>query len=182
MKNKISFIIVLSFIISLIFFISSSEAVITNTSISVLTEQDYSQIWFGMSTGGYNLISEKNKDYIFSIYVKNGMAKTSLNNVELSSDSEFKINSITPKSVEQLKPLEIRIFIVNMTIPKDIKSGKYPLVFDVSTKEFPVGIFKLNTEIKIVDRIKYELYFIYTFLIILILIILFYRKIKLDKE
>ncbi len=161
----------------------SVNAEITNTSVTVMNSQGYSDIWLGISTGGYKLIAEKGSSYTFRIFIKNGMANSSLNNIELfPSNLSLDIISITPKSIEQLKPMEIRIYYVNVSIPENTETRKYPIKFDVASKEFPRGIFSLQSEIKIVRKINTWAYIIYVILIAAILTELFYRKFKQSKE
>lgn len=151
-------------------------------NVTVVRPSDYSDIWLGVSTGGYRLISEKGSSYTFRVFIKNGMSNRSLHNVEaIPSNFPFEINSITPKYIEQLKPMEIRIYYVNVSIPENTERGTYPIKFDVSCIEFPMGVFSLESEIKVVDRIKKEFYIVYVLLMIIILILLFYRKHKIKK-
>lgn len=170
-------------LVLLTFLAGIAEAAIKNESIKVLIDQDYSDIWFGISTGGYKLLAEKDSSFSFRIFIKNGMSDRSLHNVEISPNNLlFNVNSITPKSIEQLKPMEIRIFFVNITIPPDIEEGKYPLNFDVSSDEFPRGVFRLDSELKVVRKIRTELYILYIAVIIGILVLLFYRKLQQNKQ
>lgn len=165
-----------------LFFIPASSAAITDVNVSFLNKS-YSDIWLGVSTGGYDLIAKKGETYGFEVFVKNGMNNLSMHNLEIiPKDMQFNLNSITPKKIEQIKPMEIRVFYVNVTIPQEIISAKYSVKFDLISDEFPAGIFSLETEIKVVDRIKIELYLFYTFLILLILFLLFYRKWKQNKK
>lgn len=179
--NMKKIVIILTLLVS-ICFIPLCSAGITNANVSFLNKS-YSNIWLGVSTGGYDLIAKKGETYGFEVFVKNGMNNQSLHNLEIiSTDMQFTLNSITPKIIDQIKPMEIRIFYVNVTIPSNISSGKYPVKFDLRSEEFPVGVFSLETEIKAVDRIKIELYLFYTLLILIILILLFYRKWKQNKR
>jgi len=166
-----------------LFFIPFSSAAITSVDIDSLSNKSYSHIWLGISTGGYDLMAEKGNTYEFRVFVKNGMSNQSMHNLEIiPADLQFPVNSITPKTIEQVKPMEIRIFYVNVTIPSDIPPGKIPIKFDLVSNEFPVGIFSLESEIKVMDKANIGLYLFYTFLILLILFWLFYRKWKQNKK
>ncbi len=170
------------FFVSL-FFIPFSSAAITSVDVDSLSNKSYSHIWLGVSTGGYDLIAEKETYYEFRVFIKNGMANESMHNLEIiPSEIPFTVNSITPKSIEQIKPMEIRIFYVNATIPPEISPGKYPVKFDLVSNEFPIGVFFLQSEVKIVERVKIELYLFYSLLIVIILFWLFYRKWKQNKK
>jgi uncharacterized membrane protein len=171
------------FLLTSLFFIPLASAAITDANVTDITHKSYSDIWLGVSTGGYDLIAKKGETFEFEVFVKNGMNNRSLHDLEiLPVDIPFPVNSITPKIINQIKPMEIRIFYVNVTIPKNISSGKYPIKFNLISDEFPPGIFSLETEIKAVDRIKVELYLFYTFLILFIIFLLFYRKWKQNKK
>lgn len=178
MKNRTFLAILTTFI-----FLSCTSQVMAafaNISIISYSDQDYSDIWLGISTGGYGLMAQRGNDYVFRIFVKNGMAERSLNNVVISSETfPFKINSITPKKIEQIKPMEIVIYNVNITVPNNATQGKYPFIFDVESEEFPTGVFKLSEEIKIMKRINVELYAAYLLISIILLAVLFYRKRKI---
>jgi hypothetical protein len=174
---------IISILFLSLFIIHLSSAAIIDVNVTDISNKSYSDIWLGVSTGGYNLIAEKGETYEFRVFVKNGMANTSMHNLEIIPiDMQFPVNSITPKVMDQIKPMEIRIFYVNVTIPSNILSTKYPIKFGLVSEEFPVGIFSLESEIKVVDRIKVELYIFYTLLILLILFLLFYRKWKQNKK
>lgn len=148
-------------------------------NVSIVDTSGYSDIWLGISTGGYKLIAEQGSNYTFRVFIKNGMNNRSLNNVEISQNNlPFEITSITPKSIGQLKPMEIRIYNVNVSIPQNTQTGKYPIKFDVSCNEFPKGLFFLESEIKVVREIKTSVYILYAFFIAVILALLFYRKFK----
>jgi len=168
---------------AVLFFIPSASAAITDVNVTYMLNKSYSDVWLGVSTGGYNLIAEKGETYEFRVFVKNGMSNRSMHNLEIiPADFPFSVNSITPRTIEQIKPMEIRIFYVNVTIPPNLISAKYPIKFNLVSEEFPVGVFSLESEIKVVDRIKVELYLFYTFLILFILTLLFYRKWKQNKK
>jgi uncharacterized membrane protein len=174
--------IILILFISLLF-IPFSSAAITGANVTYIGNKSYSDIWLGVSTGGYDLIAEKGETFEFEVFVKNGMTNRSMHNLQIiPKDMQFPVNSITPKIIEQIKPMEIIIFRVNVTIPSEIPSAKYTVKFDLASLEFPAGIFSLETEIKVVDRIRVELYLFYTFLILFILFWLFYRKWKQNKK
>jgi hypothetical protein len=182
-KINMKKIVILFMLSAFLFFIPFSSAAITDANVTDITHKSYSDIWLGVSTGGYDLIAEKGETYEFEVFVKNGMNNRSLHNLEIIPvDMQFPLNSITPKLAEQIKPMEIRVFYVNVTIPEEIPSGKYPIKFDLRSNEFPAGIFYLETEVKAVDRIKVELYLFYTLLILFILFWLFYRKWKQNKK
>jgi hypothetical protein len=132
-----------------------ASAEIQNVSLTVIGEQDYSDIFLGISTGGYDLLAEKGSSFAFEVFVKNGMPDRALHKIAISPASfPFPINSITPKTIEEVKPMEIVMFIVNTTIPADAAIGKYSVSFDVSSDEFPVGVFFLSTEIKVLNKIN----------------------------
>jgi len=159
------------------------SAGIENVELETFTDNDYSDIWLGFSDGGYLLMAKAGTDYSFRIFVKNGMADESLHNVEISpKEFPFDINSITPKTIEQLKPMEIRIFTVNASIPKDSEEKRYPISFDVKSDEFPKNVFIFNSEIKVVRRVKNELYIFYMLIIIALFVLLFYRKHMIKKQ
>ncbi|MGY4884711.1 MAG: hypothetical protein ACP5NZ_04000 [Nanobdellota archaeon] len=166
-----------------LFFMPFLSAKITSANVTDISNMTYSDIWLGVSTGGYDLIAKKGETFEFEIFVKNGMNNRSLHNLGISPDEmKFQVNSITPKIIDQIKPMEIRVFVVNVTVPKDLLSAKYPIKFNVFSDEFPIGVFSLESEIKAVDRIKVELYIFYTLLIFIILMWLFYRKWKQNKK
>ena len=151
-------------------------------NVSIVNPGDYSDIWLGVSTGGYKLITERGSSYTFRIFIKNGMNNRSLNNVEMvPSNFPFEINSITPKYIEQIKPMEIRIYYVNVSVPETEATGTYPIKVDISSSEFPIGVFSLESEIKVVRKIRTSIYVIYATIIVLILFLLFYRKFKQNK-
>jgi len=144
---------------------------------------DFNDIWLGTSTGGYDLIAEKNTTYAFKVFVKNGMTNRSLNNIYIEpSNLPFKVNSITPKTFEQLKPMEIKIYMVNITIPENATVGKYTLDFDIVSNEFPPGVFRLEHDLKVVTKINNGLYIFYVLITVAILIWFFFRKGKIWKE
>ena len=169
-----------------VFIISCSNFVtagFSNVTVTSLTEQDYSSIWLGISTGGYELITPIGQDYVFRIFVKNGMGNRSLHNLSISANNfTFQVNDIKPKIVEQIKPMEIIVFYVNATIPPDTKEGRYVLNMDVYSYEFPKGVFKLSSEIKVVKHINTLLYGTYAAIAVLLLVWLFIRKYKISKE
>ncbi len=178
-------VIIFSFIISLaILFLSNNVyAAERNLSVKIYTPQDFSDIWLGVSTGGYKIIAEKGTDYTFEIFVKNGMNNRSLHNVFFSQkDFPFEVNSITPKVFEDIKPMEIKRAWVNVSIPENATEGDYKIKFDIESDEFPKGIFVLESELKVVRKIKTGLYLTYAAISIILLIILFYRKFKIEKE
>jgi uncharacterized membrane protein len=78
--------------------------------------------------------------------------------------------------------MEIVIFWVNTTIPANATIGRYPIMFDVSSDEFPAGVFSLSSEIKVVKNIKVWLYALYALITLLILAVFFYRKRKIILE
>ena len=163
--------------------VRTAEAAIKNATVTVLTEQDYSDIWLGISTGGYDLITELSSTYEFRVFVKNGMPERALHNVKIAPNNfPFAINSITPSSFQEIKPMEIVIFWVNTSIPSNATVGKYAIRFDVSSDEFPAGVFSLSSEIKVVKNIKTWLYALYAFITLLILVVFFYRKRKILLE
>jgi uncharacterized membrane protein len=175
--------IILSVAIALFLLTSAISVNARELKISIIDVGNFSDIWLGISTGGYKLIAEKGSSYTFRIFIKNGMANRSLNNVELSPNSlPFNLTSITPRSIEQLKPMEIRIYYVNVSIPGNTETGKYPIKFDIASNEFPRGVFSLESEIKVVRKINTWVYVIYVILIVAILGLLFYRKLKQSKE
>ena len=97
-----------------------------NLTVTVFGPEIYADIWLGISTGGYDVVGEKGKDLVFRVFVKNGMTDRSLHNVELvPTDFPFEINSITPRIVEQLKPMEIVVYHVNCSVPEDVNSALY---------------------------------------------------------
>jgi hypothetical protein len=158
----------------------AAQAAIENASLTVISEQDYSDIFLGISTGGYDLLAERGSSFAFEVFVKNGMPDRALHNIAISpANFPFGINSITPKMIGEVKPMEIVMFIVNTTIPADAQVGKYSVSFDVSSTEFPTGVFWLSTEIKVLNRINTGLYAFYAAVTIALLALLFYRKRKI---
>jgi len=154
---------------------ASVFAGIENVNVTVIKAQDYSNIWLGFSTGGYDLIAEKGTDFVFKLYVKNGMPDDSINNIKVSPQG-FDVNSITPKTIEYVKPMEIVIFTVNMTVTDT--TGTIPANFDISADQFPKGVFTLESEIEVVEEHNIFMYATYTILIIAIITTLIYRKYK----
>ncbi|OGJ21229.1 hypothetical protein A3K73_02310 [Candidatus Pacearchaeota archaeon RBG_13_36_9] len=168
--------------ILLIFFLVLEVASAKELNVTIVQPGYYSDIWLGVSTGGYRLITEKGSSYELRVFVKNGMSNRSLHNVEIIPNNfPFEINSITPKYIEQLKPMEIRIYYVNVSIPETEEKGTYPIKFEVSSDEFPIGVFSLESEIKVINRLKKEFYILYVLIMVIILILLFYRKFKIKK-
>jgi uncharacterized membrane protein len=154
-----------------------------NLSVVVSGPSDYSSIWLGISTGGYQILTPAGSTYALKIYVKNGMNNRSLHNIQILTDTfPFPVNTVKPKSFEQVKPMEIVVFTINMTVPSNTTLGDHQFLCDVTADEFPAGIFKLQDKITVVKRIRWELYILYTLLCIAILVALFYRKYKLRKE
>jgi uncharacterized membrane protein len=177
--------LIISFIF-LIIFTNLVQAEIRNLTVTISGPADYSSIWLGISTGGYKILAEKGNDYTFRVFIKNGMDNRSLHNVQISpkENFSFKINSITPQSIEQLKPMEIRIYYVNISIPENTTEKKYPIFFDVSADEFPIGVFSLGGEkekLEVVRKINTPLYVFLGIISALILALLFYRKFKQSK-
>jgi len=169
-------------ILSIVIVIVTGIADAKELEVTIVKPGDYSDIWLGVSTGGYRLITEKGSSYELRVFIKNGMSNRSLHNVEIIPNNfPFEINSITPKYIEQLKPMEIRIYYVNVSIPEDAEKGTYPIKFDVSSSEFPIGVFSLESEIKVVNRLRKEFYALYVLIMVIILILLFYRKFKIKK-
>ena len=167
---------------TILFFLFAINVNARELNVSIIDSAGYSDIWLGISIGGYKLIAEQGSNYTFRVFIKNGMNNRSLNNVEISPNNlPFEITSIIPKSIGQLKPMEIRIYNVNVSIPQNTKTGKYPIKFDISSNEFPKGLFFLDSEIKVVREIKTYVYIIYAFFIGVILALLFYRKFKQSK-
>jgi uncharacterized membrane protein len=163
--------------------LASSVCSARNLTVTVVNPADYSSIWLGISTGGYELIAEQNKDYQFDIFVKNGMNNRSLNNLLIiPSTLPFRINSMKPEAIDQLKPMEIQRFIVNVTIPNNATIGKYKIEFDVASNEFPIGVFKFSGELKVVKSINWVIMFIESFFIILVLVLLVIRKLRINNE
>ena len=159
-----------------------SYAGITNANVTSLTEVDYSNIWFGISNGGYQLLAARGSEFVFRVFVKNGMSDRSLNNVLLHTEQlPFQVNKVTPLEIDQLKPMEIGIFWINVTIPEDAQVGIHPLSIDVSSDEFPVGVFRLGTQITVKKRIPIELYVFYACLTLALIIFTFVRKRRIDK-
>jgi uncharacterized membrane protein len=180
MKKEIIFFLVFC---CLFFNINFINAEARNLTVNIVTPGSYADIWLGVSTGGYNLIAEKGETYAFRVYVKNGMANKSLHNIGISPKTEFpfQVNSITPKTIDQLKPMEIRVYEVNITIPENTTEKKYNAAFDVFADEFPIGVFSLGGEkeqIDVVKKINTLLYIFLGILTIIILGLLFYRKYK----
>ena len=166
-------------VLAMIFLVLIMQVQGKNLTVKVTNPSAYSDVWLGISTGDYKLVAEQGKDFEFKIYVKNGMAKRAINNLELHPrELAFQLNSITPKLFEQVKPMEIVTFTLNVSIPKDA-IGKYPIILEPSADEFPQGVFQLKDEIQIVSRIRYELYAMYTLMIIAIFVALFVRKYRL---
>ena len=71
---------------------------------------------------------------------------------------------------------------MNATIPANATIGTYPIIVDVYADEFPKGVFKLSSEIKVVQSINYLLYGFYVLVAISIIIWLFVRKNRMWKE
>jgi uncharacterized membrane protein len=171
----------------IIFSTSQVNAEIQNVSVTVLTNlNQFSGIWLGISTGGYKILAERGHDYTFRVFIKNGMDNRSLHNIGISpkENFSFKVNGITPNLIEQLKPMEIRIYYVNITIPENTTEKKYPILFDVIADEFPIGVFSLGGEkeqLEVVRKINMPLYVFFAIVSIIILALLFYRKYKQSK-
>lgn len=180
MKILVSALIMIS-----LFSVSSyyAAAVEKNLSVKIYTPLDFTDIWLGTSTGGYDLMAEKGTTYTFKVYIKNGMTNRSLHNVYIVPNNfPFEVNSITPKSIEQLKPMEIRIYVVNISIPENASTGKYGMDFEVASDEFPPGIFNLEHELEVVRKMNTGLYVAYAVITMIILVWFFIRKGKIWKE
>lgn len=181
-KTKIIILFTLIIIISILV-TNETKAQPRNLSVEIFGPERFADIWLGISTGGYDVVAVRGKELNFRVFVKNGMADRSLHNLEIiPSDFPFEIESIRPRKIEQLKPMEIIIFRVNATIPEDAEIGRYRYTYDVKSDEFPTGVFQLNDEIKVVKRLNVELYAIYAITSIIILAILFYRKWEIAKQ
>lgn len=168
---------VLVFLLLTITLIPSAHAAFKNTSVTLLTNQSYADVWMGLSTGGYRLLTERGLDYEFRVFIKNGMNDRSIHNLQVSSQSfPFNIKKITPEKIEQLRPMEIKIVYVVVEIPEGSDIGTYPFEFDFSSNEFPTGVFKLAGEIKVVKKLPKYLYPIYTTIILGLVVLLLYRK------
>jgi len=184
-KNMIISSVALLLIMSVMLIINSHQvnAGFSNITVVSLTEKNYSNIWLGISTGGYALITPINNSYTFRIFVKNGMGDASMHNLAIAPRNfPFQVNSIKPKTIDQIKPMEIVIFYVNATIPENATLGKYPIIFDVYADEFPSDVFKLSSEITVVQKIDYVQYGIYLLIAIGLIIWLFVRKNRMLKE
>jgi len=188
-KKNVSFklLMVLMWVLILIVILSTSSnnvsAVSKNLSVKIYTPLDFTSIWLGISTGGYDVMTERGTTYTYRVFIKNGMNNNSLQNIYIIPNNlPFKVNSITPKSFEQLKPMEIKIYLVNITIPKNATIGKYTMNFDVASDEFPPGIFRLQHELKVVDKINIGLYVAFVLITVIILVWFFIRKTKIWKE
>jgi uncharacterized membrane protein len=154
-----------------------------NLTVKIYTPLDFTDIWLGTSTGGYDLIAEKGTNYTFEIFVKNGMNNRSLHNVYLGPNNfPFEINSITPQIIENIKPMEIKRYFVNVSVPLNATEGKYQIKFDIGADEFPMGIFMLENELQVVRKLKTGLYATYAAISIIILALFFFRKYKLSKQ
>ena len=181
-KTRILFIFIITILIGTII-TSESQAQPRNLTVEIFGPERFADIWLGISTGGYDVVAVRGKELNFRVFVKNGMADRSLHNLEIMPrDFPFEIESIIPRRIEQLKPMEIVIFRVNTTIPEDAEIGRYRYVFDVKSDEFPTGVFELIDEIKVVKRLRTELYSLYALISIIILAILFYRKWEISKQ
>lgn len=181
-KTRILFIFIITILIGTII-TSEAQAQPRNLTVEIFGPERFADIWLGISTGGYDVVAVRGKELNFRVFVKNGMADRSLHNLEIMPrDFPFEIESIIPRRIEQLKPMEIVIFRVNTTIPEDAEIGIYRYIFDVKSDEFPTGVFELNDEIKVVKRLRTELYTLYALLSIIILAILFYRKWEISKQ
>lgn len=183
-KNNVKNIIIVSAIIVVLFLLPMNvHAQARNLTVKIYTPLDFNNIWLGTSTGGYDLIAEQGTDYVFEIFVKNGMNNMSLHNVYMTpKDFPFEVKSITPKKFEELKPMEIKRYWVHIFVPSNSTEGKYPINFDIGSDEFPPGIFILENEIKVVRKIRTGVYITYAAISIILIAILIYRKIKIRKQ
>jgi uncharacterized membrane protein len=106
-----------------------------------------------------------------------------MTNLEISQrEFPFPIESITPKKIEMLKPMEIVRFMVTTTIPTDTQQGIYSYTFDVWSDQFPIGIFTYSDRLMVVDNINYALYGTMAFLSIAIVVVLIWRKYQLSRQ
>jgi uncharacterized membrane protein len=174
--------IVLLFILTIPATTSQVNTIQKNLTVKIYTPLDFSNIYIGISDGGYRLIAEKGTVYNFRVFVKNGMTNMSFHNIRLEKNkAPFKIVKLYPENVDQLKPLEITIFYVDVEIPENTSKKNYPISFDLASEEFPGGVFQFESEIRVVDRIKTEYYPIYSAIIIAFIILVIYRKMKFNK-
>lgn len=175
--NKLILFIFLIFILQ-----STVYAETRELGVKIYGPQDFSDIWLGISTGGYRLLAEKGTDYNFRIFIKNGMSERAINNFQIIEEEfPFKVKDINPRSFEQIKPMEVVIIWVSAEIPEDTSRGVYPLKFGCSAVEFPQGVFTLESEIKVVKKIRKIYYPIYTIIILGLIALLIYRKYKIKK-
>jgi uncharacterized membrane protein len=159
------------------------SAQVRNLTVQVYGPSDFANVWLGISGGGYQLIAEKGKPFTFEIFVKNGMPNASMTNLEIAPrEFPFPIEGITPKKMEMIKPMEIVRFVVTTTIPADSQQGYYNYAFDVSSDQFPIGIFTYSDRFKVVDNINYPLYGAMAFISVAIIAVLLWRKYQLSRQ
>lgn len=83
----------------------------------------------------------------FKIFLKNGYG-ASIHQVRLIiPPSPFEI-STNPPLIEKVEPREEVFFLVNLSIPQEVKSGTYPLLMEVGAREFTVNR-KVNLNITV---------------------------------
>jgi uncharacterized membrane protein len=110
------------------------------------------------------------------VFVRSGYTK-SLHNISLFIDEgKFKVN-IVPDVIEEIKPEAMTFFTVNLVIPEGMEHGEYPLMMEVGADEFTVrrGVYAI---IK-VGEVKEEITYLYLLIILFLLLILVFRKIRM---
>jgi uncharacterized membrane protein len=109
-----------------------AEAAIGNITIRVIPRM----LPFVVSLGTSTLQAEPGETMNLNAYVRNAY-NTSMKDVKVwfENVSEFNVE-ITPESIDELKPDEIRAFSVKFAIPADTREGEYVIVLQGGSRDF----------------------------------------------
>lgn len=171
MKLTIHVLILIIFLMS----IPMVEAKIENVTVKIIPR------WLPLviSLGTNSLQAEPGETLNLKAYVRNAYNESMKDVSVWFENDNFTVN-ITPETVEELKPNEIKSFDVKFAIPKDIKEGDYIIEMKGGSKDFSDPIEDI-INLKI-STIKTEIYYLTLVIGLSIIGLFIWRKVRTNAE
>jgi len=136
-----------------------------------------------MSIDGDELIVPRGEDSSILIYARNDMLSTTIHNVSLKIlNFSFKINSISPRIIEEIRPGQTVAFVINISVDSHTREAIYNFKLNLSGYELPNSGVRWNTTIRVVRKMS-TWYYIACIIIALGLLTWFLIRLKrLEKK
>jgi len=110
------------------------------------------------------------------------MSSTSLHNVSLQTiNFSFKVISISPKIIEEIKPKERTPFTINVSVDSHTRESLYKLNLNITGAELASSGVKFNTKIHVVRKTTYGFYVICIFITLALLAWFIIRMKRIEK-